>query len=56
MLRLMRDHAIPSYSVHDSIIVPVSKQDIARQVLTEEYRRVVGAKPMLETELPEPGA
>jgi hypothetical protein len=50
MLRLMRDHAIPSYSVHDSIIVPVSKQDIARQVLTEEYRRVVGVTPMLETE------
>jgi hypothetical protein len=50
MLRLMRDHAIPSYSVHDSIIVPVSKGDIARQVLAEEYRRVVGVAPMLETE------
>ena len=29
MLRLMREHQIPSLSVHDSLIVPASKADVA---------------------------
>jgi hypothetical protein len=48
MLRLRREHEIPSLSVHDSIIVPASKCEIAEAALTEEYLRVTKTKPQLE--------
>jgi hypothetical protein len=53
MLVLMRRHGVPSYSMHDGIIVPRWKWDLARDILTREYRRVVGVKPMLTVE-PDP--
>jgi hypothetical protein len=53
MLRLKREHHIPSLAIHDSLIVPRSKEGIATQVLTDEYRRVIGVEPMLVTSRPE---
>jgi hypothetical protein len=50
MLCLMRTHRVPGLSMHDGIIVPRSKVELARTVLTQEYRRVVGVAPMLTVE------
>ena len=47
MLRLMREKEIPSYSVHDSLIVPVSRREMAEAVLGEQYLKVTGAQPKL---------
>ena len=38
MLKLMRDHQVPSLTVHDSLIVPVSKAELAQAVLRETFR------------------
>jgi hypothetical protein len=53
MLILMRRHGIPSYAMHDGLIVPRSKWDLAQDVLTSEHRRVVGVEPKLTVE-PDP--
>lgn len=55
MLSLMRTHRVPSLSMHDGIIVPRSKADLAKTILAREYHRVVGVVPMLtvEPEAPE---
>jgi hypothetical protein len=50
MLRLKREHGVPSLSVHDSIIVPASKCEIAKALLTEEYLRITNTKPQLHIE------
>jgi hypothetical protein len=50
MLILMRKHGVPSYSMHDGIIVPRSKADLSKRVLTREFRRVIGVEPMLTVE------
>ena len=50
MLILMRRHGVPSLSMHDGLIVPRSKWDLAKDILTREYRRVVGVEPMLTVE------
>jgi hypothetical protein len=50
MLILMRPHGVPSYSMHDGLIVPRSKADLAKDVLAREYRRQVGVEPMLTVE------
>jgi hypothetical protein len=50
MLILMRKHGIPSLSMHDGIIVPRSKADLAKGILMREFRRVVGVEPMLTVE------
>jgi hypothetical protein len=54
MLILMRQHGVPSLSMHDGIIVPRSKAELAKTVLAQQYRKVVGVEPMLtvEPELP----
>ena len=54
MLSLMRAHGVPSLSMHDGIIVPRSKADLAKTVLAREYHRVVGVEPMLTVETEEP--
>jgi hypothetical protein len=54
MLILMRTHLVPSFSTHDGLIVPRSKADLAKTILAKEYRRVVGAEPMLTLEHEEP--
>jgi hypothetical protein len=50
MLILMREHRVPSLSMHDGIIVPRSKADLAKGILMREFRRVVGVEPMLTVE------
>lgn len=53
MLILMRTHSIPSLSMHDGIIVPRSKADLAKAVLTREFLRIVGVEPMVTVEFAE---
>jgi hypothetical protein len=47
MLILMREHRVPSLSMHDGIIVPRSETELAKAVLMGEFRRVVGVEPMV---------
>jgi hypothetical protein len=42
MLRLAREHNIPSAPVHDSLIVPRSKDQIAERVLNEQFTQIIG--------------
>jgi hypothetical protein len=49
MLRLKREHQVPSLSVHDSLIVPISKRKVAEELLSQEYFRATKTKPQLET-------
>ena len=53
MLILKRRHEVLSLSMHDGLIVPRSKADLAKDILAREYRRHVGAKPILTVE-PDP--
>jgi hypothetical protein len=53
MIRLM-DDGIPTLTVHDSLIVPVSKRDIAQDVLKDHYRQQTGALPVLNLKYPLP--
>ncbi|WP_336953282.1 hypothetical protein [Sphingobium aromaticivastans] len=41
---------IPALPVHDSLIVPVSKVEIARKVLIEMFEKHIGMTPALKTE------
>jgi hypothetical protein len=50
MLILMRKHGVPSYSMHDGLIVPMSKAHLAKNMLMREFHRVVGVEPMLTVE------
>ncbi|MGL9623685.1 hypothetical protein QRQ56_37605 [Bradyrhizobium sp. U531] len=54
MLTLMRDHQVPSFPVHDSLIVPVSKYKVAREALLLHFRlqtgRVARVKPEADPE------
>jgi hypothetical protein len=50
MLILMRDHQVPALSMHDGIIVPRSKANVAKAILTREFRRLVGVEPRLTVE------
>lgn len=48
MLRLAREHNIPSAPVHDSLLVPRSKEEIAERVLNEQFTQIIGVKPTLK--------
>ena len=48
MLRLAREHNIPSAPVYDSLIVPRSKEEIAEGILDEQFIQIVGVKPTLK--------
>jgi hypothetical protein len=52
MLELMDDH-VPSLAVHDSIIVPAIKEQRARSVLTDCYRKITTATPFLVSHFPD---
>jgi hypothetical protein len=52
MLELMDDH-IPSLAVHDSIIVPAIKEQRARSVLTDCYKKITTATPFLVSHFPQ---
>ena len=56
MLILMRAHGVPSLSMHDGIIVPRSKADLAKGILSREFHRVVGVEPTLTVDTEEPEA
>lgn len=47
MLRLKREHNVPSLAVHDSLIVPKSKATITKLILTAEYEKATRATPFL---------
>lgn len=49
MLRLAREHGIPALPVHDSLIVPRSKEAIAERLLDEQFTTIIGVKPTLKT-------
>jgi hypothetical protein len=53
MLTLMRSYDVPTLAMHDGIIVPRSKAELAKRVLTECYREAVGVEPMLTVEMAE---
>jgi hypothetical protein len=53
MLKLMGD-GIPSLSIHDSLIIPVSKREIAEAVLEKHYQQQTGACPVLKVHDPLP--
>jgi hypothetical protein len=53
MLVLMRRHGVPSYAIHDSLVVPRRKWELARDTLKQEFRKVVGVEPMLTVD-PDP--
>jgi hypothetical protein len=48
MLRLAREHNILALPVHDSLIVPRSKEAIAERILDEQFTAIVGVKPTLK--------
>jgi hypothetical protein len=50
MLTLMRDHQVPSLPVHDSLIVPVSKFEVAKGALIDNFREQTGVAPTVEPE------
>jgi len=47
MVRLATEHSIPSAPVHDSILVPRSKVTVARRLLEEQFKEIVGVTPVL---------
>ncbi len=56
MLILMRQYHVPSLSMHDGIIVPRSKANLAKATLASEFRRVVGTMPILTVDPEQPVA
>jgi hypothetical protein len=53
MLELMCEHQTPSLSVHDSLIVPISKAETANAVLKRRFLTRQKVVPRLKTNLPE---
>ncbi len=45
ILRRMTTRGIPALPVHDSVICPTRHEDYLRQVMVEEYEKVMGFKP-----------
>jgi hypothetical protein len=52
MLELKREHQVPSLSVHDSIIVPVSSAETARAVLSQKFQDQRRVTPLLKINKP----
>jgi hypothetical protein len=50
MLTLMRDHQVPSLPVHDSLIVPASKFNVAKGALVHHFRLETKVAPRLDPE------
>jgi hypothetical protein len=48
MLRLKREHGIPSLPVHDSVLVAHKHRDIAASFLSEEFHKRAGVTPRLK--------
>jgi len=56
MRHLMLAYAMPSYPVHDSLIVPASRAGLATTLLAHHYEFHVGVIPRLDTKSTLPGA
>jgi hypothetical protein len=41
-------HGVPAYPVHDSLIVPASKKELAKDVLSAAFKRWVGVEPLIK--------
>jgi len=54
MLDLKREYAVPSLSVHDSLIVPASKADTAAKRLARRFHGVTRVQPLLKIKQPIP--
>ncbi|MGH6713002.1 MAG: hypothetical protein ACREEK_29120 [Bradyrhizobium sp.] len=52
MLDLMHQHQTPSLSVHDSLIVPISKAELASQTLRDSFQSQRKVFPRLKVNLP----
>jgi hypothetical protein len=50
MLTLVRDHQVPSLPVHDSLIVPASKFNVAKGILIRHFLKQTGVVPKLDPE------
>jgi hypothetical protein len=48
MLDLMWEHTVPSLTVHDSLIVPASKADLAAQRLAQRFHGATKVQPLLK--------
>jgi hypothetical protein len=48
MLKLKREHQIPSLSVHDSLLVPARSAEIAQAVLKQQFQYQRGITPLLK--------
>jgi hypothetical protein len=51
MQRLMREHEVPGFSIHDSLIIPASKQELAKELLAKQYCWVTQVQPQLEVKV-----
>jgi hypothetical protein len=52
MLRLMREHEVPSLAVHDSVIVPHSHSEMAAETLRETFKDTLGTNPLIKINPP----
>jgi hypothetical protein len=52
MLELMQQHSTPSLSVHDSLIVPVSKAGVASETLKRRFQEQQKVEPRLKAKGP----
>jgi hypothetical protein len=52
MVNLKRDYAVPSLSVHDSLIVPTSKAEVASQTLARFFHGLTRVQPLLKINRP----
>ena len=47
MIELMNEHGLPSLSVHDSLVVPIHRAQLAYSVLERQFREIAGIAPQL---------
>jgi len=52
MLVLKRQHGVPSLPVYDALIVPLKREKIAREVLSEQFHVETGVLPRLDVNNP----
>jgi hypothetical protein len=55
MLALMRQHGVPAYGIHDSVVVPRWAWELASDTLSQQFHKVTGVTPQLRVE-PDPAS
>jgi len=48
ILDRMTKQGIPALPVHDSVICPAQHEDFLRQVMIEEYQKVMSLEPVID--------